>query len=112
MSLSLKNNQVGNQLIGCQARRRRIFLYLLVLVRLGNSDFRGFWVSKSKKNRLLKSGYSAPNLLKSRYSRFEAIAQVGGSMFFGDWLKSKNHRKFLRLKPYECTLQYSTNSCL
>ena len=49
MSLSLKNNQVGNQLIGCQARRRRIFLYLLVLVRLGNSDFRGFWVSKSKK---------------------------------------------------------------
>ena len=76
------------------------FLHLLVLVRLGNSDFRGFWVSKSKKNRLLKSGYSAPNLLKSRYSRFEAIAQVGGSMFFGDWLKSKNHRKFLRLKPY------------
>ena len=54
MSLSLKNNQVGNQLIGCQARRRRIFLYLLVLVRLGNSDFRGFWVSKSKKNRLLR----------------------------------------------------------
>ena len=74
--------------------------FFFALTRFGNSDFRRFWVSKSKKNRLLKSEYSTQNLLKSQYSRFEGLGQVGGSMFFGDWLKSKNHRKFLRLKPY------------